>query len=321
MTTNQIDNRKPRSQTELAEAQGGELHTVRKRHPIRLALAVIIALYLARLVVEAFTNPRFQWEIVGQYLFYPSIMQGLGRTLVLTFAAMAIGIFGGVVLAVMRPSKNPLVSGVAAAYIWFFRGTPLLVQLIFWYNLSALFPKIVLGVPFGPEFFSFSANDVINIYVAALLGLGLNEAAYMAEIIRTGISSVDSGQSEAAHALGMSRWSTFTRIVMPQAMRIIVPPTSNQVIGMLKTTSLVSVIALPDLLYSAQLIYNRDFTTIPLLIVTCVWYLVLTTVLSIGQHYIERYYNRGHHRPVVSDTEMSTLTAPVTMPRREGEQA
>ncbi|HJQ48436.1 MAG TPA: amino acid ABC transporter permease [Amycolatopsis sp.] len=272
---------------------GDELQAVPLRHPGRLITGVIIAVFLAKFIQILFTNPRFQWDVVGHYLTFDNIIQGLVRTLVITAAAMAIGILGGIILAAMRRSANPLVSSTAWTYIWFFRGTPVLVQLIFWYNLSALFPSISLGIPFGPQFFEFNANSVISVYVAAILGLGLNEAAYMAEIVRSGLNSVDRGQTEAAHALGMTGWLTFRRIVLPQAMRVIIPPTGNQVIGMLKTTALVSVIALPDLLYSAQLIYNRNFNPIPLLIVACVWYLLLTTILSIAQYYIERHFNRG----------------------------
>ncbi|MFB9832313.1 amino acid ABC transporter permease [Actinoallomurus acaciae] len=270
-----------------------DLEVVRRRRPWRLVSGAVIAILVAKFVQILITNNRFQWDVVGHYLTFDRIMQGLGRTVVLTACAMLIGILGGILLATMRISANPMVSWVAGAYIWFFRGTPVLVQLIFWYNLSALFPSINIGIPFGPQFVALNANHVITVYVAALLGLGLNEAAYMAEIVRSGINSVDPGQLEASQALGMGRFLAFRRVVMPQAMRVIVPPTGNQVIGMLKTTALVSVIALPDLLYSAQLIYNRNFAPIPLLIVACLWYLLLTSILSVVQYYIERHFNRG----------------------------
>jgi polar amino acid transport system permease protein len=269
------------------------LETVPLRRPWRLVSGAVVAILVAKFVHILITNERFQWDVVRDYLTFDQIITGLSRTLVLTGGAMAIGILGGILLAVMRLSDNPLISKAAWVYVWFFRGTPVLVQLIFWYNLSALFPSLSLGIPFGPQFIEFNANDLITVYVAALLGLGLNEAAYMSEIVRSGINSVDPGQGEAAQALGMTRFQTFRRVVMPQAMRVIVPPTGNQVIGMLKTTALVSVIALPDLLYSAQLIYNRNFNPIPLLIVASIWYLALTTILSIFQFYIERHYNRG----------------------------
>jgi polar amino acid transport system permease protein len=281
------------SMVKTPQVASEELEVVPLRHTWRLLIAAIIAVFIAKFAHVLFTNPRFQWDQVAEYFTAPSIIEGLVRTLVLTNAAMAIGIVGGILLAVMYRSPNPLLSKTAWTYIWFFRGTPVLVQLIFWYNMSALFPQISVGIPFGPQFFEFDANAVISVYVAALLGLGLNEAAYMSEIVRSGLNSVDPGQTEAAEALGMRSGQTFRRIVLPQAMRVIIPPTGNQVIGMLKTTALVSVIAMPDLLYSAQLIYNRNFNPIPLLIVASIWYLILTTILSIGQYYVERHYNRG----------------------------
>lgn len=272
------------------------LRTVGLRHPGRwVAVAVVLVLF-AMMVNTIFTNPRFQWDIVGKYFTGETILSGLLRTLELTAATMVIGLALGIVLAIMRLSNNPIVTGAAWVYIWFFRGTPLLVQLIFWFNLAALFPSITLGIPFGPSFIALDANKLIPVWVAALLGLGLNEAAYMAEIVRAGILSVDHGQTEAAHSLGMPAMRTLRRIVLPQAMRVIVPPLGNDTISMLKTTSLVSVIALPELLYSAQLIYSTTFETIPLLIVASIWYLCITSVLSIAQYYIERRFSRGSVR-------------------------
>lgn len=263
------------------------------RHWGRRIYAVVLAVLVAMLVHTLFANPNFQWSIVAEYFTDPSVLEGLGRTILLTIGAMVIGVVGGTVLALMRLSPNALVSGTAGAYVWFFRGTPLLVQLIFWFNLSALFPRLSLGIPFGPDFFAFDANTLVTVYVAAFLGLGLNEAAYMSEIVRAGLKSVGKGQHEAAEALGMSPITLFSKIVLPQAMRFIIPPTGNEMIGMLKTTSLVSVIALPDLLYSTQLIYAQNFQPIPLLLVATLWYLILTTILSIGQYFIERHYNRS----------------------------
>jgi polar amino acid transport system permease protein len=207
--------------------------------------------------------------------------------------SMAIGVVGGVLLAVMRLSPNPVLAGAAAVYIWLFRGTPLITQLIFWNFLASLYPRLGLGIPFGPTFVSVDTNTVISVFTAALLGLGLNEAAYMAEIVRGGIQSVDHGQSEAAGALGLSRIQTLRRIVLPQAMRVIVPPTGNETIAMLKTTSLVVVIAYFELTVAVQTIYSRTFQTIPLLIVAALWYLALTSVLSVGQMFIERRFGRG----------------------------
>lgn len=272
-------------------------HIVRVRHPGRWVMAAILGVLVAMAVHSLIVNPRFQWGVVGQYFTSSAIVSGLEETLLLTVTAMAVGIGGGLILAVMRMSANPVVRWCAFAYVWLFRGTPVLVQLIFWNFLQALYPTLGFGVPFGPVFFSFTANSVITPFVAALLGLGLNEAAYMSEILRGGLLAVDAGQSEAAAALGMTRLLALRRIVIPQAMRVIVPPTGNEVIGMLKTSSLASVIAIQELLYSAQIIYSRTFQTIPLLIVACLWYLIVTTVLSVGQHFLERHYGRSVGAP------------------------
>jgi polar amino acid transport system permease protein len=197
---------------------------------------------------------------------------------------------------VMRLSPNPLVSGASWVYIWLFRGTPVLVQILFWFNIAALYPRFSIGIPFGPQFVHFSAAAAITPFVAGVLALGLNEGAYMAEIVRAGIISVEEGQTEAAQSLGMTRLLTMRRIVLPQAMRVIIPPTGNETISMLKTSSLVSVIAVTELLYTAQLIYAVNYRTIPLLLVVSIWYLVMTTVLSVGQYYLERHFGRGATR-------------------------
>jgi polar amino acid transport system permease protein len=256
----------------------------------------VVAVVGVALIRSAVTNPRFEWGLVGHYFFSSDVLHGLLVTLELTVLSMVIGIVLGVVLAVMRLSPNPLVSGASGLYIWFFRGTPVLVQLLFWNFVGALYPKISIGIPFGPEFFSLSANTLITPFVAALLGLGLNEGAYMAEIVRAGILSVDEGQTDAAHSLGMTRLQTMRRIVLPQAMRVIIPPTGNETISMLKSSALVSVIAYKELLYTVQLIYAVNYKQIPLLMVASLWYLIVTTLLSIGQYYIERYYGRGAAR-------------------------
>lgn len=260
------------------------------RHPGRVLTLAVLAVLLAMLIHTLLTNKNFQWSVVGHYLLSFDILTGLRLTLELTVIAMAIGIALGTVLAVMRLSDNPLILSASAGYIWLFRGTPLLVQIIFWFNLSALYPRLSLGIPFGPEFVHGSANSLITPMAAAILALGLNEGAYMAEIIRGGIIAVDTGQFDAARGLGMRRLQMMRLVVLPQAIRIIIPPTGNQVIGMLKYTALVSVIALPELLYSAQLIYSKTFETIPLLIAASIWYLVVTSVLSVGQRYLERHF-------------------------------
>jgi polar amino acid transport system permease protein len=269
------------------------LQVVRLRHPGRWVAVVVVLVLAVALVQSLVTNERFQWDVVFSYLFSGSILLGLRNTLLLTVVAMVVGVLLGVLLAVARDSRNPVVSYAAGAYVGFFRGTPLLVQLIFWFNLSALYPVISLGVPFGPTLVSGSANVLITTWVAAILGLGLNEAAYMAEIVRAGLQSVDAGQTQAAQALGMTGRQVFSRIVLPQALRVIIPPTGNQTISMLKTTSLVSVISLPELLFAAQIIYARTYEVIPLLIAASLWYLALTTVLSVGQGFLERRLGRG----------------------------
>lgn len=263
------------------------------RHPLRwaaIAVTVVILLMVARSVA---TNPRFEWDVVAEYLFDDTILRGLLRTLQLTVVAMALGIVLGVVLAFMRFSHSRFLVTVSWTYTWLFRSVPALVQILFWYNLAALYPRLSIGIPFGPEFASGSANDLITGMTAAVLGLGLNQAAYTSEVVRGGMLSVGHGQSEAAISLGMSEQQRLFKIVLPQAMRAIVPPVGNELIGMLKNTSLVSVIALADVLYSAQIIYSRTYQIIPLLLVACIWYLVATTLMSIGQHYIERRFSRG----------------------------
>jgi polar amino acid transport system permease protein len=270
------------------------------RHPGRWVAAAVVLVLVAMLVHTLATNPRFEWDVIGQYFLSQRVLKGVGITILLTVVAMAIGIVLGVILAVMRLSANPLLAGASWIYIWFFRGTPVLVQLLFWFNLAFLYPRISIGVPFGPSFAHANANDVISALTAAILGLGLNEGAYMAEIVRAGILSVEHGQVEAAQALGMTRAQTMRRIVLPQAMRVIIPPTGNETISMLKTSSLASVITVTELLYAVQLIYSANFKTIPLLIVASIWYLIMTSVLTVGQYYLERYYARGAARELPS---------------------
>jgi polar amino acid transport system permease protein len=269
------------------------LKAVPVRHPWRWVAAAVVLVVVVALVRSAATNPRFDWDIVAKYFLSDQVLHGLWVTLLLTVVSMAVGIVLGVVLAVMRLSPNPLVAGTSWFYIWAFRGTPVLVQLLFWNFIGALYPTIDLGIPFGPSFIHADANQLITPFTAAVLGLGLNEGAYMSEIVRAGIVSVDEGQTEAAHALGMTRLQTLRRIVLPQAMRVIIPPTGNETISMLKTSSLVSVIAYTELLYSVQLIYAANYRQIPLLIVASLWYLIFTTILSIGQYFLERHFGRG----------------------------
>jgi polar amino acid transport system permease protein len=257
---------------------------------------IIVTLIAIDVVWNVARNPNFEWHVVGQWFTEGSVVKGLGVTLGLTVVSMLLGVFIGLMLAIARLSQSQLLRRLSGLYIWFFRGTPLLVQLLFWYNMSTLFPRVVLGIPFGPEYMSWNTNDLITPLTAAIAGLALNEAAYMAEIIRAGLLSVDNGQGETAQAFGMSRGRALRRIIIPQAMRSIIPPTGNQLISMIKATSLVSVIAMGDLLYSVQTIYNRTFEVVPMLMVAVIWYLLITSILNVGQSAIERYYARGTSR-------------------------
>src|SRR5215510_6644462 len=280
----------------VEQVRPDEIKAIPVRHPGRWVATAILLFLLVALVNSMVQNQRFEWGIVGHWLFSRRILDGAVVTLELTVTSMAIGIALGVLLAVMRLSPNPLLSGASWVYIWIFRGTPVLVQILFWYNIAALYPRFALGIPLGPTFAHFTATSLITPFVAGMLALGLNEGAYMAEIVRAGIISVPEGQTQAAQSLGMSRLLTMRRIVLPQAMRVIIPPTGNETISMLKTTSLVSVIATTELLYSAQLIYSANYRPIPLLIVVSLWYLIVTTILSIGQYFLERRYGRGTSR-------------------------
>jgi len=256
-----------------------------------VAAIVIGALLMIRSFIE---NQRFGWDVVGEYIFNAGILAGLRTTLLLTVAAMVLALAVGLLLAVMRLSSNIAMQTASSIYIWIFRGSPVLVQLLFWYNLAALYPTIKIGIPFGgPTFFEGSANSVMTPWVAALFGLGLNEAAYLAEIIRSGIISVEPGQVEAARSLGMKRRLRFRRIVLPQALRVMIPPMTNETIGMLKYTAVVSVLAVPELLYSGQLIYARNYQTIPLLMVVSIWYIATVTVLTLVQMMVERKLAAG----------------------------
>lgn len=270
----------------MAASDAGLVVVPRKRWGRQVA-ALVILLVAAAFLWSCARNKNFQWDVVADYIVDRDVLKGLFRTVWLTAASMAIGILLGILAALMRISSNPVLRSVASAYIWFFRGSPVLVQLIFWFNAAALWPRLGL---FG---YSADTNSIITPYVAALLGLGLNEGAYMSEIIRAGILGVDRGQTQASRALGMTGYQVMRLVVLPQAMKIIVPPTANQAINMLKVTSLLSVVAIPDLLYSVQTIYSRTFETIPLLLVATLWYIVATAVLTAVQTRLERRFGRG----------------------------
>jgi polar amino acid transport system permease protein len=252
-------------------------------------LATLLVIVVAAFVVLVGSSRNVRWSAVPEYLFDPTILAGLRLTLIYTVLAMLIGIAIGVVLAIMRAATNPVLGGFARLYIWFFRGTPLLVQIIFWYNIQLFVP----GIPLGALY--IKTNTLITAFTAALLALSLNEAAYMAEIVRGGLLAVDKGQTEAATALGYTPFQTLTRILLPQALRVIIPPIGNQTISMLKTTSLVSVVAAQDLLTRVQNIYATNFLIIELLLVASIWYLMITTLASLAQSWIEA---RLGHSPV-----------------------
>jgi polar amino acid transport system permease protein len=260
------------------------------------ALKIVVLLLAFEIITTFLSSDSLQWSVVWSYMFDGDVLAGVARTIQLTVIAMVLGCIIGLVLALMRLSTSVVLNAVSGAYIWVFRGTPVLVQILFWYNLASFLPELSIGIPFGPDFVSGSTNDLITPLVAATLGLGLCEGAYMSEIFRAGILSVDHGQTEASAALGMTRRQSMRRIILPQAMRVIVPPTGNQVISMLKGTSLVSIISMNELLYTVQVIYARTFETIPLLVVASIWYLVLTTVLNVAQYFIERKFAKGATR-------------------------
>jgi polar amino acid transport system permease protein len=289
------------STSELSDERTGrpeEIEAVPVRHPGRWIAAIVVLVIGASIARSFATNKYFDWGTVGKYLFDSRVLHGVLVTIELTILSMVIGILLGVVLAVMRLSPNPIVSGGSWLYIWFFRGTPLLVQILFWYDIADLFPKgISLGIPFGPGLINYThTNSLITPFIAALLALSINEGAYMAEIVRAGFISVPEGQTEAAQSLGLGRLQIMRRIVLPQAMRVIIPPTGNETISMLKNTSLISVTAYAELLYATQEISDVNFRPIPLLIVASIWYLVMTSVLYVGQYFIERRYGRGFSR-------------------------
>jgi len=260
------------------------------RHYGRYVSAVVV-LALLGLLAHAFAGADLRWGSVGDFFFNGQILAGVRNTIVVSVLAMLIGLVGGVLLAVMRMSKNPVTSSVSWLYIWLFRGTPVYVQLLLWFNLALVFPYINLGPIYRDEM-----TDAMTPFMAALLGLGLNEAAYMAEICRAGIQSVDEGQTEASQALGMTGAQNMRRIVLPQAMRVIVPPTGNEFINLLKTSALCSVVQFEETLRKAQNIGNTSSAVVEMLMVATIWFLAITTVFSIGQFYLERYYARGSAR-------------------------
>ncbi|MFE3447044.1 amino acid ABC transporter permease [Nocardia sp. NPDC059180] len=289
------------TEPESITAEPEPIKAVPLRRPGRWIAATVILVLVGLFVYGAATNPAYHWDVYWRYLRDSRIAEGAVVTLELTVLSMAIAVVLGALLAVMRLSPNPVLRSTAWVYLWIFRGTPVFVQLVFWGLVPSLYKQISLGVPFGPQLVELDVQGLQAAFAFAVIGLGLNEAAYMAEIVRAGINSVGEGQREASTALGMSWSQTMRRTVLPQAMRVIIPPTGNELIGMLKTTSLVTAIPLStDLFGRARDIYGVNFLPIPLLLVIATWYLAITSVLMVGQFYLERYFSRGVSRQLTA---------------------
>ncbi|WP_312944400.1 amino acid ABC transporter permease [Agrobacterium sp.] len=267
---------------------------VPRRHPGRWLAIAILAVVSLQIAQAVSVNPNFHWDVYATHLFSPQVIRGVGWTLILTVVAMTVAIVMAALLVIMRDSDNPVLRGIAYGWVWFFRGTPIYTQLLFWGLFAVLFPNLSLAIPFGPEVISVETKYIVTPAMAAILGLGFNESAYLTEIFRAGFNSLDRGQAEAAQALGMKPAKIWWRILMPQAMRVIIPPTGNETIGMLKMTSLV--LAVPftlDLTFATNAISNRLYLPIPLLLVAGTWYLAITSLLMVGQHFLERHFGKG----------------------------
>jgi polar amino acid transport system permease protein len=296
----------------------GFIDAVPLRRPGRWIAAAVILGLVVLFVYGAAKNDNYEWNIYRKYIFDSRISAGAWVTVQVTFLAMALGIALGIVLAVMRLTSNPVLSGVAWIYLWLFRGTPVYVQLVFWGLFTSLYPHMRFGIPWGPTIAHFDLQTIDAAFFFACLGLGLNEAGYMAEIVRAGILSVGQGQTEAATALGMSWGLSMRRVVLPQAMRVIIPPTGNELISMLKTTSLVVAIPLTSELYNqAHQISGVIFHPIPLLLVASTWYLAMTSVLMVGQYYLERYFSRGTSGKLTPQ-EQQTVTSLMSLHHEGG---
>ncbi|WP_040537043.1 amino acid ABC transporter permease [Gordonia namibiensis] len=274
---------------------------VGRRRPARWVAATVVVVLAAMFVHTLVTNERFEWPTVAHYFTQESVLRGLWLTLWLTAVTFAAGFVLGVGLAAMRLWGGPLLQSVSFVFVWIVRSVPPLVLILFWFQLASLYPQLSLGIPFGPEFTSVDTTHLIGPLTAAFIALTIDVAAFAAEIVRGGLVSVDPGQTEAARSLGLTPLRVFRRIVLPQAMPAIVPASGNLLIGLLKSTSLVSVIAVTDLLYSVQLVYNQNFKVMPLLLVATIWYIVITSLLAVGQYFLERYFARGRRgaRPFV----------------------
>ncbi|MFB8386753.1 amino acid ABC transporter permease [Microbacterium sp. NPDC055910] len=261
-------------------------------HIVRNSMAGLVLLVAVVAIIDFVMRPALGWPVVWEYLFAPSVMQGIGNTLLLTVLSMSLALVASVILANMRLSANPVLRAISGIYVWFFRSIPLLVLLILWFNIAIIYPRIAIGVPFGPEWWAIDTSTVVSGFWAAVFAFGFQQAAYTSEVIRASLLAVPAGQREAAAAIGMTKPLMFFRIVLPQAMRIAIPPISNDTINLLKATSLAAFISVPDLLYSVQTIYNRTYDIVPLLLVATIWYAVFVSVLSYGQYHLERALSR-----------------------------
>ncbi|MDT9686233.1 amino acid ABC transporter permease [Streptomyces sp. TRM76323] len=266
------------------------------RHRARWVAAVAVTVLVAQFAHGLATNPVWEWDVFRDYVLSETIVRAVGVTLQLTACATVLGFLLGTVLAFMRLSHSPVLRTVAWTYVWIFRSVPMIVQLVFWFNLGALYEELGVGIPFGPVFWSVDSDTLIGTIGAALIGLSLHQAAYAAETVRGGVAAVDRGQFEAAAALGIPRLRQIRRIVLPQAMRAILPTAGNEVIGLLKGTSVVYVMAIGELFYQVQVVYGRNGRVVPLLLVATAWYVFLTSVLSVAQYYVERHFARGADR-------------------------
>lgn len=263
-------------------------YVITRRRPWGQYLAVCILLVVLAALVHSFANAQIEWPYVARFVSAPLILKGLQNTVVMAVLAMVLGIALGVIIAIMRVSANRVLQSVAMGYVWLFRGTPVILQLLLWYNLALIFPT--LGIP---GLWSMRTIDVMSPFAAALLGLGINQGAYTSEVVRAGMLSVDSGQYEAARSIGMTRLLSLRRIIFPQAMKVVIPPLGNEFIGMVKLTSLASIIQYAELLHSAQNIYYANQRVIELLIVAAIWYLAVVSVLTPLQMLLERRFARG----------------------------
>ena len=263
------------------------LRIVRRWHWGRWITAAVIVALLG-LIARAFAHGQIEWSYVWRFLTVPAILSGVMNTIIMSILAMALGIVLGVAVAIMRMSDNPVLSGFALGYAWLFRGTPVILQLLLWFNLALVFP--VIGVP---GIWTARTVDVMTPFFAALLGLGINQGAYTSEVVRAGLISVDAGQYEAAQSIGMTRLHSLKRIILPQAMRVVIPPLGNEFISMIKLTSLASVIQYAEVLHNAENIYYANSRVIELLIVAGLWYLAIVSVLTPLQILLERRFARG----------------------------